>query len=74
MAGKFLGCFSGNSKRREPKKRKIRYDGIEFGKVHRMECATPMPDENELNARFAELVVSSVLIVRIISISTIHPV
>lgn len=69
MAGRFLGCFSGNSKRREPKKRKIRYEGIELGGkgLHRMECSTPMPDENELNAKFAELVVSGMLIVGICS-------
>lgn len=60
MAGKIMGCFGGRSKRRDAKKPKIRYEGIELGGkgLHRMECQTPMPEENELNAMFAELVVS----------------
>lgn len=53
-----MGCFGGRSKRNETKKRKIRYEGIEMGgKVHTLECTTPMPEEQELNAMFAELVV-----------------
>jgi hypothetical protein len=58
MAGKFMGCFGGRSKRSEKKKRKIRYEGIEMGgKMLTLECTTPMPEEQELNAMFAELVV-----------------
>ncbi len=53
-----MGCFGGRSKRGEAKKRKIRYEGIEMGgKMHTLECTTPMPEEQELNAMFAELVV-----------------
>ena len=53
-----MGCFGGRSKRAETKKRKIRYEGIEMGgKIHTLECTTPMPEEQELNAMFAELVV-----------------
>ncbi|XP_028398626.1 disheveled-associated activator of morphogenesis 1-like [Dendronephthya gigantea] len=57
MASNIMGCFGGRSKNRETKKRKIRYEGIEMGgKVHTLECTTPMPEEQELNAMFAELV------------------
>ena len=63
-----MGCFGGRSRRREPKKPKIRYEGIELGGkgLHRMECSTPMPDENELNAMFTELVVSKLQVMGII--------
>ena len=62
MAGKFMGCFGGRSKRSETKKRKIRYEGIEMGgKIQTLECTTPMPEEQELNAMFAELVVSMIV-------------
>lgn len=58
MASKVMGCFGGRSKRADTKKRKIRYEGVEMGgKLQTLECTTPMPEENELNAMFAELVV-----------------
>lgn len=54
-----MGCFGSQNKRNDSKKRKIRYEGIEVGgKVHTLECSTPMPDEQEVNTKFAELVVS----------------
>lgn len=59
MASNIMGCFGGRSKNRDTKKRKIRYEGIEMGgKVHTLQCTTPMPEEQELNAMFAELVVN----------------
>ncbi|XP_046849776.1 disheveled-associated activator of morphogenesis 1-like isoform X2 [Xenia sp. Carnegie-2017] len=52
-----MGCFGSQNKRNDSKKRKIRYEGIEVGgKVHTLECSTPMPDEQEVNTKFAELV------------------
>lgn len=64
-----MGCFGSQNKRNDSKKRKIRYEGIEVGgKVHTLECSTPMPDEQEVNTKFAELVVSILDILVISSI------